>query len=407
MKFKSNEYDKYVAYIAALDEKLKPKTLRFRGLPFFPDYKRFIFVESGFNSMVNCFILQNYGKMLARFRRCNCRFLYVPAMALKFMDDEFAEYYRPFDKTKAYTAIRSNFMNNYLVDKEQIIVPSLIVFSGMNVDGVEVYGDSLCDLRLASNNRFVDDVSTVEFEFTQYELHVDKWSSIGNYLNDLLERLSTTCTSDNNQSAVPGLSIPCNSMHADTETIYMPDERPEADVTFESDVKALIDEVREKVNLLRQSGVNEYILKQILQPELKLSRLLITEWGRIYLLDYGTGRNGLEIQMHTLDKAVFFLFLRHPEGIIFKELPTYSDELYEIYYRLCNGTKTVAEMRASVDDVTNPFSNSINEKCSRIRQAFIREFDDSLASHYYIYGKRGEAKKIALDRSLVTDRFAK
>ena len=55
----------------------------------------------------------------------------------------------------------------------------------------------------------------------------------------------------------------------------------------------------------------------------------------------------------------------------------------------------------SIEDVTNPLLNSINEKCARIRGAFIGEFDDRLARHYYICGERGEAKKIALSRDLV------
>jgi hypothetical protein len=55
----------------------------------------------------------------------------------------------------------------------------------------------------------------------------------------------------------------------------------------------------------------------------------------------------------------------------------------------------------SIEDVTNPLLNSINEKCARIRGAFVGQFDDHMARHYYIDGLRGEAKKIALPRELV------
>lgn len=40
-------------------------------------------------------------------------------------------------------------------------------------------------------------------------------------------------------------------------------------------------------------------------------------------------------------------------------------------------------------------------KCARIRGAFVGQFDDHMARHYYIDGLRGEAKKIALPRDLV------
>ena len=45
--------------------------------------------------------------------------------------------------------------------------------------------------------------------------------------------------------------------------------------------------------------------------------------------------------------------------------------------------------------------NSINEKCARIRGAFVGQFDNHIAKHYYIDGLRGEPKRIALPRELV------
>ncbi len=51
----------------------------------------------------------------------------------------------------------------------------------------------------------------------------------------------------------------------------------------------------------------------------------------------------------------------------------------------------------SIEDVTTPLLNSINEKCARIRGAFVGQFDNHIAQHYYIDGLRGEAKKKAID----------
>ena len=55
----------------------------------------------------------------------------------------------------------------------------------------------------------------------------------------------------------------------------------------------------------------------------------------------------------------------------------------------------------SIEDVTNPTLNSINEKCARIRAAFVGQFDEYMAKSYYVDGQRGEPKKIALSRDLV------
>ena len=104
--------------------------------------------------------------------------------------------------------------------------------------------------------------------------------------------------------------------------------------------------------------------------------------------------------MEPLIKAVYLLFLKHPEGIVFKELTEYRNELLEIY----KGLKPLGLNKRtvqSIEDVTNPLLNSINEKCARIRSAFVKEFDEGLAKNYFVTGERGEAKKITLPRDLV------
>ena len=55
----------------------------------------------------------------------------------------------------------------------------------------------------------------------------------------------------------------------------------------------------------------------------------------------------------------------------------------------------------SIEDVTNPMLNSINEKCARIKKAFEMMLDKSMAEHYYLKGSRGEAKKNDLPRKLI------
>lgn len=162
------------------------------------------------------------------------------------------------------------------------------------------------------------------------------------------------------------------------------------------DIGQLMKEVKERVDRLRQHGVAEYILETLFRVEDKLSRLVITSDHRVLLPDY----NDMEIKMEPLVKAVYLLFLRHPEGIAFKDLPDYRQELTDLY-RMLRPTGLTARARASIEDVTNPLSNSINEKCARIRAAFLTRFDDRLAQHYYITGQRAEPKRITLSRELV------
>ena len=168
-----------------------------------------------------------------------------------------------------------------------------------------------------------------------------------------------------------------------------------APVPDEPSVEEMMSEVQILVEHLRRSGVGEIALQRLFKPTTQLSRIRV-HYGRIYLTDY----NNMEIKMHPLSKAIYLLFLRHPEGIQFSYLPEYRRELLQMY-ELISGRDNREDIRRSIDDVTDPTRNSINEKCSRIKQAFLREFDDSIARNYYITGGRGEAKKIVLPQEMV------
>lgn len=105
--------------------------------------------------------------------------------------------------------------------------------------------------------------------------------------------------------------------------------------------------------------------------------------------------------MDTLTKSVFLLFLKHPEGIRYKDLCDHRSELESIYMSI-SGRSNLESMRKSIRDLTDSVtSNSINEKVSKAKKAFRDVVDERIAKFYYIDGKQGAAKSIALDRSLV------
>lgn len=132
-----------------------------------------------------------------------------------------------------------------------------------------------------------------------------------------------------------------------------------------------------------------------LKHQIKYSRLTITKDGAVMLSDYNK-----EVKLEPLAKAVYLLYLKHPEGIAFKELPDYREELTELYAKI-KPLGMTDRVQKSIEDVTNPLLNSINEKCSRIKAAILAEVDASLAEQYYITGKGGEQKRVTLPRRLV------
>ena len=161
------------------------------------------------------------------------------------------------------------------------------------------------------------------------------------------------------------------------------------------DCSILIEEVREKFQRLKDYGMSETEIVSCLHTNQPLPKLIISRNYRLFL-----GEERKEVHMEPILKAVYLLFLKHPEGIAFKFLPDYRQELADLYNKIRPWGLTDRAIR-SIEDVTNPLLNSINEKCSRVKAAFSGSIDDALLNKYIITGKRGEAKKISLPRELV------
>ena len=77
------------------------------------------------------------------------------------------------------------------------------------------------------------------------------------------------------------------------------------------------------------------------------------------------------------------LFLNHPEGIEFKQLRDYRDEL-EGYYMATARLMDKRTISESVDMLVDPLNNSINEKCSRIKSVFLSMMDQYSANFYIV-----------------------
>ena len=155
------------------------------------------------------------------------------------------------------------------------------------------------------------------------------------------------------------------------------------------------EEVAEQVKVLaeqlQRAGRRDLLLRAIGAPLLeelrieaaraKLSRLVVTKDYRIILADY----DNREVELTPVHKAVYLLFLAHPEGIEFKKLRDYRDELARYYMATARLMDKEAIME-SVDMLVDPLNNSINEKCSRIKKVFMDMMDEYTASYYIISG---------------------
>ncbi len=160
-------------------------------------------------------------------------------------------------------------------------------------------------------------------------------------------------------------------------------------MTSERTPEAIADELSKLVRELVEAGRNDLLLRSIgvsvleqLRIEAakkRLSRLLITKDYRFILLD----EQNREVDLTPVHKAVYLLFLNHPEGIEFKRLREHREELLGYYMATARfmDKQTIIE---SVDMLVDPLNNSINEKCSRIKSVFLSMMDQYTADYYIV-----------------------
>ena len=154
------------------------------------------------------------------------------------------------------------------------------------------------------------------------------------------------------------------------------------------DAEKLAQELHSIVARLQQASRYDLMLRAISVPVLeqlfieaakaRLSRLVITRDFRFILADYDK-----EVTLTPVHKSLYILFLNHEEGIEFKDLADHREELRQIYRSVSPATDP-ARIDETVDRLTDPTDNAINEKCSRIKAAFAGLMDKYSLNYYMI-----------------------
>ena len=110
-----------------------------------------------------------------------------------------------------------------------------------------------------------------------------------------------------------------------------------------------------------------------------------------------------EFRFTTQVKALYILFLNHPEGIRMKEIADYKKEFSHIYLQITTWSD-VERLREIVDkllDVCN--RNALDAKKSQCNRTIRETISDKVLQKFYeIEVHPGEPHKINLDRSLVS-----
>ena len=400
-------------------------TLALKDLPFEPLRNQIIYVENGYDEVVNKFILDNYDKICDYCSQRNYEFCYLPKLTAQPIDEEVLFYNAPYAKPQeAPKPVGSDFLLEFLAQPKnrELIPPSLLYLGNRgrikSDDGVVTFkAMSVTDQAVYP---YVEDIffwrlQDIFLEKEEDESSHERIMFSKEASKDDTPRFSKEKSDDDGLhfympvddepkfSREPKKKGKLLKEVSDNKVFYFnePDETRKynqtADLRFDEESKQIADEIKERKERLEKKGISWLAVMEYVMGDKPLSRLRITKDYHIFLPDY----KNIEINITPLPKAVFLLFLRHPEGIPFRYLPDYLEELKDIYMA-AKGSEVLSEAELrSIERVTDKFDNSINEKCSRIREAFVGRFDEHLAENYFVTGKRGEPKKIKLPRELV------
>ena len=188
----------------------------------------------------------------------------------------------------------------------------------------------------------------------------------------------------------------------------------EKEEELEDEEKEILDIERKKNAALQaiQAQILDYVTKyqanpsQLMQTLIegkfiignKLSPLVINNDMKIVLPHY----NEVEVKMPAMLRSIYILFLKHPEGIALRDIADYRADLENIYAVVMPG-RNEEKAQATINNLVDPTSNTLNEYLSKIKRCFKScIIDDELADKYCITGKRGEPYRINLNPALIT-----
>lgn len=365
---------------------MMPHSLTCRNLPFEPVPNQVIYVSRGNDEEVKEFICGHYQWLRHLFSQSGLEFCYLPLLA-----EEVIRYNAPYLSDPLYhiqNHLIPDLANYIFGDNALRSTPLLAFITGDRAEGSNgttimqcMPVHTLSDRHFGEHFRSLRDAIRISIDLEQGQNRI-RFSKVSKEVAEPpLEYI--------------GFNFP---QFQYGETRVDPElEKDTADRLFDQESQVLVDEIKVRIEALRRRGVNTLLLRDLLDEPERLSRLHVTSDYRLLLPDYGDR----EIKMTLLPKAVYILFLRHLEGIRFKDLSDYYEELLQIYREL-SPFGSDERQEQSIRDITDPTKNSINEKCARIREAFISQFDDRLARHYYITGQRGAPKRITLPSHLIS-----
>ncbi len=158
----------------------------------------------------------------------------------------------------------------------------------------------------------------------------------------------------------------------------------------------------EERDLLREQDNYECLCNDILAESIcecgkvELSPIFFDENFNISLPLYPQ----VAIKLDPLPKALYILFLQHPEGIVLKDIQMYEDELKNIYCHV-SGRKNPTVINRMFRSLVDPTDNPLHKNLSMIRKSFTSKLNYNIARNYIPAHGRTKAHSIPIESEYV------
>jgi hypothetical protein len=349
-----------------------------------------IYFEKEQKIELNLFIRKNYEELKTKFAAIDLNFIYLPFLteSSKNIEQIIAYYFPqlnyyniPAKVSEAYNEkVLKNFVNKGIEDLTQIFIDDSFVPSEIDcnelLNQVDYKGSFKTGLLFFTKHRGAIGVS--DFFYSSHNQNYEL------FFEDVLSYLKPEDIDFGEIDCMIDNFLPFSEMTNQ----------------LDEDAKEVVKDLENRLSELKDNGQLLFllpILKDLLNKQSQkidlysISKMEIDYQNKIQLPYFKK-----EVELSHLTKSIYFLFLKHPEGINLKELGNYKKELLTIYTSVSNQLD-YDKMAKSIDDVINLETKSIYTHLSRIKSAFYKIMDGYFAKYYIVSGSGEEERMVLFD----------
>lgn len=163
---------------------------------------------------------------------------------------------------------------------------------------------------------------------------------------------------------------------------------------MDKETEYIVAEIKALLSDLRAKGIPEETIEGIIS-ETRQGRIQLNTNGTLYLPDYG----GVSVRLNPMERTLYILLMRYPQGIPVDDLYLYYDELCKIYMK-----QTVYDdveiAKDAVGALVDDCKTTLYTNVSRIKKKMIDKLGRKAIP--YIISRENDVYSIKVSRDLVS-----